>query len=767
MHRGILIPSIGIPTVMAVAIAALLVPAGAVAESLPTYKLAELPDGAFSGWSAPAREGDISYRTASKGRLRMVRIKAWWSKDSLRPPEGKVYVFEVRYKDTATEPIVFASFGGLGSRHSPEEVHRFGGYGDGKWKTAQVAVGWDQLIRMRKAPAMTGFGIRANADLPVSEVKVRLATKADEVRHNAETREWVARAQAAKRKAVPIKVEPRKFGANMKLGPVVAFAWSPLAPLLPNAQPTDQQVGAPIKIRMCLNELEGGSFGVYANGKDLTNVSYSVSPLVGSSGKLIADVIPRTAEYCLVRGRGRGPGRYKWYPQRLWPAYPVDIPAGRCHWFVFNLRTHRGKTRPGSYRGTVKITADQGSAALPVQVEVLPIDLLTMEEADLFMGGCVTGLVPVHDIEFAVDYNQNGMNLWFASVRPGMAIKNDKLVLNFDYLDEWMAAAKKRGLRGFVWFLGGNPYGFPHTMTIFREMALIDTRGGKKPLTRRQWVKLQAAKENRNKPMPAQRELVVEWVRQVAAHAKAKNWPEVILTPFDEPAKWVQGPYRVHGNYPGAIGAGPWIKTYFKEGCKIIREAAPDIRIYGSIHHINYRGRGSGLAFINDVDIFCTNAVDEDPNIGEKVRAAGHTLWQYSGGRYPDRARFGYGFYFASFGSRGSLHWAYNWGPGFDTTAGGASWMYAWHTPFDTIPAPLYEGIREAWDDRRVIETYTRKFADDPKAMAVLKKIFREARRSRARGGRDTVNDFYTAIDDMSKLDRWRNTLLDRLLRAK
>ncbi|KKK82544.1 hypothetical protein LCGC14_2802330, partial [marine sediment metagenome] len=385
-----------------------------------------------------------------------------------------------------------------------------------------------------------------------------------------------------------------------------------------------------------------------------------------------------------------------------------------------------------------------------------------------FMGGCVTGLVPAHDIEFAVDYNQNGMNLWFAGCQPGAKIVNGKLQLDFTYMDEWMASARKRGLNGFVWFLGGNPYGFPNTMSIFREMSLIDPRGGRKPPSRSQWVKLQGAKENRNKPMPRQRELVVEWVRQVAAHAKAKNWPEVILTPFDEPAKWIQGPNRVNKSYSGAIGTGPWIKPYFKDGCKIIREGAPDIRIYGSIHHINYRRRGSGLSFIDDVDVFCTNAADErpDPKIGEKVRAAGHTLWQYSGGRYPDQARFGYGFFFASFGSRGSLHWAYNWGRGYDTTEG-SNWMYAWHTAFDTIPAPLYEGIREAWDDRRVIETYTKKFAKDADAMAVLNGILKQARSSRGRGGRDTVNDFYTAIDDATKLDKWRDKLLNRLVAAK
>jgi len=395
---------------------------------------------------------------------------------------------------------------------------------------------------------------------------------------------------------------------------------------------------------------------------------------------------------------------------------------------------------------------------------VLNVDLLTMGEAKLFMGGCVTGLVPAHDIRFQSDYNQNGINLWFSGVHPGMKMVDGKLVLDFTILDEWMVAAAKRGLAGNVWFLGGNPYGYPITMTIFREMAKIDNRNGAKPMTTEEWVKLQCDPANRDRPMKRQRELVVEWCRQVTTHAKAKGWPEVILTPFDEPAKWIQS--RADPHYRGAIGTGEWIKPYFKDACAAIREGAPGTRIYGSIHHINYRGRNSGLRFLPDIDVFCTNAIHEDSKIGDKVRAAGKDFWQYSGvgsggAGSPDRARFTFGFFFAAFDSRGSLAWAYNWGRGFDTTSG-SNWMYAWQTPYDTIPAPYFEGLREAWDDRRVIETYRKRFAGDAEAMAELKAILSAAARSRSRGGRDTVSDFWAAADDASKMDRWRDQLLAR-----
>jgi hypothetical protein len=215
------------------------------------------------------------------------------------------------------------------------------------------------------------------------------------------------------------------------------------------------------------------------------------------------------------------------------------------------------------------------------------------------------------------------------------------------------------------------------------------------------------------------------------------------------------------------IGAGPWIKSYFKDCCAAIKEGAPELRIYGSIHH-NRPGKQEGIVFVDDIDVFCTNAIDEDQELGNKVRAKRKAFWQYSGiSRGPGDARFAFGFYFGAYDSRGSLCWAYNWGDGFAVPQSKNSWIYAWQTPFDTIPSPYFVNLREAWDDRRVIETYKKVFAADQEAMALLQSIFKEATVSRSAGGRDTVNDFWAAVDDAAKPDRWRNALLDRLAKAK
>jgi len=66
--------------------------------------------------------------------------------------------------------------------------------------------------------------------------------------------------------------------------------------------------------------------------------------------------------------------------------------------------------------------------------------------------------------------------------------------------------------------------------------------------------------------------------------------------------------------------------------------------------------------------------------------------------------------------------------------------------------------------DRRLIETCRKQFAGHPEAEDLLKKILSEAVSARAKGGTDTVKDFYNSPQEVAKLDTWRNRLLDELL---
>ena len=748
------------------------------ADSLPTVDLAKLAEADLDStnvWSAAQTDGDVACRSVLKGQTGKVLVSAWWDKKRLRPPEDTQYVLEVKYKDTVKSPVIFLAHGANGSYYGSAEVHRFGGEGDGKWKTASLAFGWDQIIRLLSMdPAQekydkTAFFFKsADADLPIASMTVRVATKADEANYNAETRAWVAKVQAGLRQQNPLKTEPRKFKLKDESQAVVAFTWPSMLTLMPEVQPRDEQVGAAIKIRACLGEMEPGSFGVYANGKELTGVDYTVSELKDDKGNVFkGTIVRRTAEYSMVQQDKRA----RLIPQRFWPAFKATVPAGQSQWLWFNVRTVRGETKPGLFKGTVTVSSDQGKAELPVELEVLPLDLPTMEECGFIAGGCAGGQVAVHDIAFQKSYNQNAVSFFYTSSPTPMSGKGGKLTIDFRYMDDWYAGAKKRGCQAVVYFCGGDPYGFPETLHVQRDFSRMDKSGAEERNSRIAWGKAQDAAPD--KILPEVRPMFKEWIRLVHEQSQKADWPEVIFSPFDEPAKWAQSGKSGNDALGTKIGAGPYLKPFFKDCCAAMHEVDPKIRIYASIHHNNRNGQsGMGETYIPDVDVFCANCIHEDPQIGNKVREGGKTFWQYTGagaGSSLDQGRYSFGFFFGAFNSRGGLVWAYNLG-GFDTSVSGEQALYAWQTPFDTIPAPWFEGYREGWDDRRVTELFKKKFADNPEKMKILNDIFAEVKREmksgKQKGGRDTVSDFWNAIEDSGRLDAWRNRLLDELVKA-
>lgn len=724
-------------------------------------------------WSEPEQADGVAFRSALKGRTAGILVDAWWDDEHLRPPEDTVHVLELRYKDTNKSPVIFLTHGANGGYYQPAEVQRFGGEGDGRWKTAELAFGWDQIIRIlhidpaREKRERTAFFFRpADADLPIASLRVRPAVAGDAEAFNAATRAWVARLQADDRRRHAPRLARRRFRLRDKRQAVVAFAWPPMLALAPEAQPRDDQVGATLRIRACINETEPGSFGVHANGTSLTGLDYEVSALRDDAGNVFrGEIVRRTAEYAMSGG-----GNPRLLPQRFWPAYRVDVPRGRSQWLWFNVRTIRGETRPGLFRGRVTVTCDQGGAELPVELEVLPLDLPGMDECGFCAGGCLSGAVPLHDIAFQTSYNQNGACLFYTGAPTPMTMRDGKPAIDFRYMSDWFSGARRRGCQAVVYFCGGDPYGFPETLHVLRDLARMDKEGDENLAARVAWARRLAADPERI--LPDQRPLFQEWVRLVREESLRAGWPEWIPSPFDEPAKWVQR--RLRQNDMGiVIGTGPYIKPFFKDCCAAIREADPSIRIYASIHHNNHRGQsGMGECFIPDVDIFCANCIHEDPLLGDKVRAAGKTFWQYTGAAPwspPDQARYSFGFFFGSFDARGGLVWAYNMS-GFDSRADGAA-AYAWTTPFDTIPSPWFEGFREGWDDRRVMELFKRTFAGDPAKTRLLDdirdEVLAEMASGRQQGGRDTVDDFWNAIGDVGRMDVWRNRLLDELAAAQ
>ncbi len=741
------------------AAAMLLSDVAARAQDVALPKTCRLADAAAivgRNWGPKATEGDLGFRTALKGKPAGIEIPNWWGGAS-RPANGSVYVLEVSFKDTLTTPAIFEAFANVASSAALSELHRFGGENDGKWKVAQIPVSWD-LIMLPKGRMTAEFAIRATEDLPVSQIVVRAAKlPADQARYEAESRAWIAKAQSVRAAGAGYegKDETPVIPAALKGQSLVAYVRPYYDLIYPNSAPGSNETGRIVHLRLARNEYEPGAFGVYAQ-EAVEGVTYEISDLTGPAGKLACEVRRMTAEYGLEKSKES----LFWRPQRLWPVYPAKLQKGKSLWCYFTIHTLGEASKPGIYTGKILISAGAHRAELPIKVEVLPVTLLSMNEADLRMGGCCTGLPAEGELQTMAEYNHNMVNLWFADVHPEMKKVGDKLQLDFYYMDDWMKMARKHGINTIVWFLGGNPNGYPETLTIERELYQVMFG------PQSEYFKKVTAPEGRGKIPPELKPVYTQWLREVVAHAKANNWPELIFTPLDEPAKWAAPGAAIEKNRKYAIGCGPWIRDHFKASCKLIHEAVPGIRVYGSIHHNwvrkihGYNGR-TGEIFLEDIDVFCTNAIDEDEELGNKIRKAGKQFWQYSGmgGR-----RYGFGFYFGAYDSRGSLCWAYNWGPRFETSQGSNA-EYGYYSPFGTIVTPNYELFREAWDDRRYIETARAAAkARGVDIAPLLARIAKETLADRGQGGRDKVNDFWEEGRTASKMDYWRKLLSDKIV---
>jgi hypothetical protein len=720
-----------------------------------TYKLTELAAKSFENWGEVTQDGGNAFRAAGKGTSAVLRLPNWWG-GTIRPPQGSIFVIEITYKDVTDTPVIAEAFGGVGAYESRTELHRFGGANDGQWKVASIPASWD-LLMLRPGATDLEFAVRAGVDLPVTQLTVRTARlPEDQVRYEAESRAWVAQVQASKIAQVkqPAADETPVIPEGMKTNALVPYARPYFEDICTNSAPRKGEAGAAVHIRMARNEFEPGTFGIYAQD-DVNDVTFSVSELTGSAGKLACEVRCQSTEFAVI-GSKNG---LRWSPQRLWPMFPATLKKGQSGSFRVTLKTLGETSRPGKYEGVITIRSAKSSATLPLKVEVLPITLLDMDQAGLRMGGCVTGYVSAGELDAMRDHNHNMVNLWFAGVRPGLTVKDGKLELDFYYMDEWMRLAKERGINTVVYFLGGNPNGYPNTLSAERD--LYAALGKSKD----DFFERMGKPEQRGKFLPEIEGLYKDLVKGLLDHAKKKNWPQIILTPFDEPAKWANAtPFAEKRKY--AIGCGPWTRDHFKASCGLIHAAHPDAKVYISLHHNyersvhGYKGR-VGEVFFSDVDILCTNAIHEDPELGNKVRALGKEFWQYSGGH---SRRYGFGFYFGKSDSKGFLCWAYNWGPRFDMSAGGA-WEYAWYSSFTTILTPEYEDYREAMDDRRYIETAKAAARNAGQDIApLLEQIFAEVIADRGTGGRDTVDDFWEEGSNACKMDQWRQKLANKII---
>ncbi len=686
---------------------------------------------------------DDGYWTVRANKSGDVAVPAWWQGD--RPPRGEVVVLQFDHRDDADEPAIASVFSGLSSLQPDSELHRFGGRGDGQWRTVRIPVTSDLLFRVEPGGS-AHFRLHAlGADMTVRDFRLTSLQPEDEARYAAETRDWVARAQ--RRATIAPRywelVEPARLPAAWTDRALVPYIRTWMRPIRPVDTPAAGEVADTLRVVLFRNELETLQLGLYANGRPLTDVRVAVDPLTSDAGEPVAKLTARTVEITKGRGRSIPDFLVEPRPQRLWPAYAIDVPAGQSRAVWLLVATDETTAKAGRYQTRVRVSADGiEPMVLPLEIDILDARLLTMEEAGLAFGGAVRGMLPRYELAELRRYNHTMLNLWYFALQPGIRIEEGRLALNFRLFDDAMAAAGDEGFGPIVYFLGGNPYRFPRTMHLPRTLAAaalgLDDDG---------WG-LRLSHDPAEVP-PEIAPLITAWSTEFASRGRERGWPEVVLTPFDEPAK--------DGHYVSGTGMLTGVAAQWRTQAELLRAGNPDLRIYASIHD-----PATGLKFLPDVDVFSTNVAAENPVMAPAVRKAGKTFWEYASvadQTAPTVARFLFGFAFAARNSRGGLVWAYQWGEGFDTLDG-RGWTLGWRTPFGMVPSLPLEALREAWDDRRLIETYRAEaFAAGQDPEVTLAPIFQAAAALEA-SGRFRIDPRATA----DQLRRWRERITAALL---
>ena len=300
---------------------------------------------------------------------------------------------------------------------------------DNPWKIARVPCE-SGFLALYEPDSTARFRLLSRSgELSVRSVKLVQSEPGDEKHYNDETRAWVKRVQ--KRASVPESyyelaqkaVIPDKWSKST----VVPYTRSWMEPLMTIAAPQEGEVVDTIRARMSLNEWEPVQIGIYANDKELKGVTVTVDDIRAGDGSAVAQCDVRVAEYSLVRTRNESMP-IKPFPQRLWPSYSFDVPQSRSHavWIEVNTADVAG-TKAGEYVTTVTINAANADpVTLPLKVEILPIKLLSMNEADLTLGNCTRGLIPYHEIALLGRYNHNCIIPWYFSARPELSGTGDE-----------------------------------------------------------------------------------------------------------------------------------------------------------------------------------------------------------------------------------------------------------------------------------------------------------------------------------------------------
>jgi len=480
-----------------------------------------------------------------------------------------------------------------------------------------------------------------------------------------------------------------KFTAEEQKQGFVIYTKPWVEPIWPNTSPKREEIGQPLRAFASQDEYEPLTFTIYPL-RPFAQCSVTVSDLRASSGQTIpaATIDTRYVRYMNVRPNYSVFNIYYRAPDVLMP-FRSPQPLAKGENFRVWLTVHTDAFAPaGLYRGEATVNLDGKPAAkVPIIFRVLPIKLQKDESI-------VYGFYYRHPYSSmrsapdtfsrlwwnrkaeaeALDMVAHGNNAIVAGI-GGSISADGKWTLDFDYLQKIIDLCRRHGFDKPIVcsFPVGHAYGRYFKEGMGSHLRLIKM------------------------PPPKFFEEITACVAAIEAGRKARQWPELLYYPIDEPS------------------TSPASVAFMTEIMKAIKRV-PGVRTYVTADP----DHGEFKPMWPYVDVWCCQpfSLPRDVIVADMKKRPGVEYWCYPNHISGENdhtpvpgARMTYGFGFWRSGFRALTPWIYQSDSGdpWNYLDGGYSDFFN-RTDDDGSPIPVafWEAYREGIDDGRYITTLER-----------------------------------------------------------
>ncbi|MFB3891837.1 MAG: hypothetical protein ACE15C_07420 [Phycisphaerae bacterium] len=498
---------------------------------------------------------------------------------------------------------------------------------------------------------------------------------------------------------------------------------------------------AKLSIAAAPGQKEPAVFIVYPT-RDAPRCEVKVSELTGPAGAIPAGAVKvEYVHYRYLKGRGS----MEVVPSHVVPRNTVAIENGlpRQFWMTVAVPDNAA---PGKYAGTVTVTAGDGTASFPLELEVYPFKLDSMADCGLIYAHICAVPTDMDDFEAAVrcmvEHNCNSATIGGVISLDKNAMKGGKLSFNFDRLDAAMQIIKKAGMSGPV--------------PLF-DMSIQGEGGGNSY----SHISFKNAPPPYNCKLTEQGyfDAMTELCRQLNKRAKDKNYLPVLMYPVTELS-----------NDPNM---GP---PYLKKLVAAFRKAG-DVKLVSSLN------TPQDIVCAKDLDHMMVNwGLKPTQERLAQIRADGAKLWFQNIGQ----SRYTDGFLMLKTGAIGRRQWVVSCGAGGEVQGGDpyngflgyGNSSLLFRTEGGAIPNVTFKRMAQGADDCRyafkllkLIKEANAKGTEQAKsAAAEAQKAYDQilaAIRIDTDGGRiesdgrcDSIGDF----TDKSVYDRFRRTIAEHII---